>query len=491
MNFISIRLCEHDSNISFFDGEEIHYLKSERIFDTKHHAYNNLIEWRQTVFDHWNIDINDVKEMSVVLDPWIYNFPLDKKIFFPSTKFYCHELGNVTRVNHHWAHALSNNLVHGDMKNHMIIDGFGDKDVATTVFKNNKLVQTTSFSKHGSIGTYYGDVALDLGIKVSHECDLAGKLMGLQSYGSLDKGFYNTIKNFDITKVKQIYNFNLYIDYKKDPLIAFHNKLNWAHTIHKRLGEVILEYFKKHFKKKDTIGYAGGVAHNIIWNTLLKEEYPNLNIPPHCDDEGLSLGGVKFLLDKYKIKKYKLNNFPFCQTDESTEEPSIDTVKKIAKYLAKGEIVAWYQGHGEIGARALGHRSILMNPYVKDAKEKLNKIKNREVYRPFGASVLEEDYSKYTKARYLNPYMLYVNYLIKDLDSVQHVDKTCRLQSVSKDNKYFYALLQEYKKITGESLIINTSLNISGKPIMNNIKSLLEFKNKNNIKAVYGNTIIR
>ena len=113
------------------------------------------------------------------------------------------------------------------------------------------------------------------------------------------------------------------------------------------------------------------------------------------------------------------------------------------------------------------------------------------MYRPFGASVLEEDYSKYTKARYLNPYMLYVNYLIKDLDSVQHVDKTCRLQSVSKDNKYFYTLLQEYKKITGESLIINTSLNISGKPIMNNIKSLLEFKNNNNIKAVYGNTIIR
>ena len=90
----------------------------------------------------------------------------------------------------------------------------------------------------------------------------------------------------------------------------------------------------------------------------------------------MSLGAIEYLRTKNKLKPFKLNNFPYCQTDERPDGFIEDSViEKVAKYLKEGKIVAWYQGNGEIGPRALGHRSILMNPTIPDAKLKVNKIK--------------------------------------------------------------------------------------------------------------------
>ena len=213
----------------------------------------------------------------------------------------------------------------------------------------------------------------------------------------------------------------------------------------------------------------------------------------YCNDEGLSIGAIEFLRRKHKLKKPTIDNFPFNQSDEApTSQPSLKTIKRVAKYLADNKIIAWYQGQGEVGPRALGNRSLLFNPFNKNAKNIVNKVKRREAYRPFGASVLKEDVHKYLTKPIDNPHMLYVAKVKKpNLHGITHIDNTCRYQTVDQNNKYFYKLLKEFKKITGESIILNTSLNIGGRPIMSNKGDLLWFLNNSDIDyAVYGDEII-
>jgi carbamoyltransferase len=116
-----------------------------------------------------------------------------------------------------------------------------------------------------------------------------------------------------------------------------------------------------------------------------------------------------------------------------------------------------------------------MNPRIKDGKDKINKIKNREYYRPFGASILQEYAAEYFDLHFDNPYMLYIGKTLKpNLESITHVDGTCRAQTVSKQQGEFRLLLEEFHKITGCPVLLNTSLNVSGKPIAGNIVDAIE-----------------
>ena len=162
-------------------------------------------------------------------------------------------------------------------------------------------------------------------------------------------------------------------------------------------------------------------------------------------------------------------NFPFGQCDFAPEEPSLDTIKKAAYFLKNSCIVGWYQGHGEIGPRALGNRSILMDPRIPNGKDIINKkVKHREWWRPFGASILEEYTGKYFTSGLSSPFMLY-NYWFKDrtkFPAITHVDGSCRIQTVSKAHSIFYNLIDEFRKVSGVPILLNTSLNLSGKPIV-------------------------
>jgi carbamoyltransferase len=231
---------------------------------------------------------------------------------------------------------------------------------------------------------------------------------------------------------------------------------------------MLVDFFSKHANPNDTIVYSGGVAQNVIWNTKLRENFPNIIIPPHCADDGLSLGALEFLRQKHNLDKFKLDNFPYAQSDTAPNSlPTQETIKTVAEILSQGKTVGWYQGHGEIGPRALGNRSILVNPQIPNAKDIINKIKNRETYRPFGASILEEYAHEYFEDLKDDPYMLYVGKFKheKQLKSITHVDKTCRVQTVKKDSGSFRLLLEEFYKLTGCPILLNTSLNIAGKPI--------------------------
>ena len=469
MKLLALRLCEHDSNISYFDGSELHYYKSEREYQVKHHAFRNFWEWQDVIKRLWGVNASDIDEIAIVFDPWVYNLPIDKEKFFPAVEYkYIPAECKVWRLNHHYAHALSSwMLLENEPDVSIVIDGTGDLDQAWSVFKDNKIVKEGSVNDNGSIGKLLSFLGKDLGIQSSHYLDYAGKLMGLQSFGHIDNGFLDFAQQFNMYNVNQLYDEDKWNRYKRNPLMSKLMRLDWVKTVHTRTGEILVDFFKEFANKDDLIHYSGGVAQNVVWNTELKKHFKNIIIPPHCTDDGLSLGAIEWLRRKNNLPKFKLNNFPFLQIDQVPDVlPTYETIKKTAVLLAEGKTVAWYQGHGEVGPRALGNRSILMNPTIENGKVKINNIKKREQYRPFGASILSEYKEEYFNFDYENPYMLFTSTLKKKgMDCITHVDGTCRVQTVCNDGSLFRLLLEEFYKLTGCPILLNTSLNLAGKPI--------------------------
>lgn len=488
MKLLALRICEHDSNFSYFDGEKLHYYKSERTMQIKHHAFNNLWEWRRAIKQLWDLNVEDIDEIAIVFDPWAHNLPVDQEEFYPAREYeYFPAPCKVWRINHHLAHSLSCWMMSDREPDiNFVFDGYGDKDCAWSVIKNDQIIANGSLENNGSLGTELAQAGRYLGVTADIDLDLAGKVMGLQSYGSIDGEYLKVLEKYDIYSVKSMFDLKNYSDHIGDPLLANLTPMSWIKTVHTRAGQALLEFFKNYAEKEDFITYTGGVAQNVLWNTELKNHFHNLIIPPHCADDGLSLGAIEWLRRKHRLPKFEIANFPYCQKDyPPIDQPSIETIEKTAKLLARGNIVAWYQGQGELGPRALGNRSILMDPRISNGWEKINDIKNRELYRPFGASVLEEYKKQYFNLNYENPYMLYVGSIqFPDLRSITHIDGTCRVQTVKKENKHFRLLLEKFYEITKCPVLLNTSLNLAGKPIAGHPENAIELFQNTKIDIV-------
>jgi carbamoyltransferase len=175
---------------------------------------------------------------------------------------------------------------------------------------------------------------------------------------------------------------------------------------------------------------------------------------------------IKKKLDNINIRTSDVRKLKYQYLNEE------DLIKTIAKFLAEGKIVGWFQGRTEWGPRALGNRSILANPCLPEMKNILNfKIKKREPFRPFAPSVLEEAVKDYFTENYPAPFMEKV-YLIKPekrnvIPAVVHIDATGRLQTVNeKENPLYYKLIKEFSRLTGEPILLNTSFN-ENEPIVN------------------------
>jgi len=482
MKLLALRLCEHDSNFSYWDGSQLHYYKSERKKQIKYHSYQNLWEWRQEIKDVWDVDYSDIDEIVIVIDPDNYKLPEDAKSFFPAVEYeFFPAPCKVWRINHHLAHSLSAwMLTDKDPDVYIAMDGHGDANRVWTVIKNEELLQEGWLDTNGSVGVNMTNAGHYLKIDCKHDLlEMPGKAMGLQSYGKLDQKFLDVIRQYDIYTVDDIFSLDHWVNHHNDLWLAHLQPLDWIRTVHERVGEALLEFFKKFANPTDVISYTGGIAQNVIWNTKLKEYFPNLIIPPHCGDEGLSLGAIEWLRRKHNLPPFVLNDFPFVQHDEAPHSKvTLDTIKHTANLLASGKTVAWYQGHGELGPRALGNRSILMDPRIPEGKKIINNIKKREKYRPFGAVVLDKYKEDHFELSYENPYMLYVAKVKNPaLSCITHIDGTCRIQTVKDSETNLALLLEEFYKITGCPVLLNTSLNLAGKPIagyIDNARELFE-----------------
>lgn len=503
MKLLAISLVHHDSNMCYFDGYTLKYHKLERTKQIKRYSDFNMYAWVEEIQIVWGICPSEIDEIIFDLDP--SRFPSLIKDFnvqsvlsgyntaieLTNNPFSTITTAKCWYISHHFAHALSTWPVTDQTPAvHIVIDGIGDGK-PWSVFKNGCLSIAGSIL-NGSIGWGMREAGKQLNINYKHYNDIAGKVMGLQSYGKIDNEYFEILKQYDMNHINKIFSFSSWIEYKQDSLLANHTMLDWIHTVHQYVGTLLINFFSSHANQSDIISYSGGVAQNVIWNSMLKERFPNLIIPPHSSDEGTSLGSIEWLRVHHNLPQFVLENFPYCQQDESPiDQPSDETIQKVAKLLADGEIVGWYQGNGEVGPRALGNRSILMNPCIINAKELVNNIKKRENYRPFGCSVLAEYAADFFESSLIDEYMLYTARVNScKFPAITHVDGTCRIQTVTNKNKTFHKLLVEFYKLTGYPILLNTSLNIAGNPLAGFPDNAIAVFETTTIDAmIIGNTI--
>ncbi len=475
MKFIGLRLCEHDSNICYSNGTKVKYYKSEREYQIKHHGFKNLNQWKN-IIDKWEINPSEIDAIGIVIDcfrhPYLkcdeskiyesIDVPLFKIIGFDCPVF---------RIDHHYSHFLSTWTLGIESNTGFVFDGFGDDLITHSIFKNENKILEYKQNDFPSLGMILGEIGSVIGFS-GHGLDHAGKIMALKGYGKEQK----INQNFDLKNLDELW------DYDKVSSICQNQDeqylYDYIRTCHQETEKIYVEHFLKYSSIDDIISYTGGVAQNTIINSAIKKVRPNLHIPPHCNDEGLSLGIVEFFRKYFNQEPFDRTGYPYWQSDESPNSvASKTTLSRTAEFLSQGKIVGWYQGNGEIGSRALGNRSILMNPSIVDGKDILNnRVKHREWFRPFGASILEEETQNYFEWDGDSPYMLYVMNVLdtQSFPSITHVDGTCRIQTVSKSNEQYYSLIEQFKNITGIPMLLNTSLNNGGKPICGTQNDALE-----------------
>ena len=165
--------------------------------------------------------------------------------------------------------------------------------------------------------------------------------------------------------------------------------------------------------------------------------------------------------------------------------------EKVVDLLVEGKVGAIFQGKPEMGSRALGNRSIIAAPRLRKGKDLVNKIKRREWYRPFAASILEEECKEWFDMGSLknSPHMLYAVPVNKDkwnsIPAVIHVDGTCRVQTVNKDREHYYEIIRLFYEATGVPILLNTSLNLAGQPLVHTKGDAVELLKHSELDFIY------
>ena len=321
----------------------------------------------------------------------------------------------------------------------------------------------------------------------------AGKVMGLAPYGSPTIG---PEEFFEIRDGRFVF----FDDVPK----RFTQPARWPHdqkryedlacSVQNALEHALLYLVNRarELSPSRNLVYAGGVALNSVANERIIREtdFDHVYVIPAAEDSGPAIGaafhGLWHLTGDYTPQAFERDGFgtiygasEISATIERT--PSVvtrettDTVSDAADLLVGGEIIAWFTGPSELGPRALGQRSILCDPRQPDAKETLNaRVKHREAFRPFAPVILLEEVSNWFDVDGVNPespFMLRVMKFREDklglLPAVEHIDGTGRVQTVTRSvNGSYYELVREFGERTGVPIVLNTSLNVMGEPIV-------------------------
>jgi len=417
----------------------------------------------------------------------------------------------IHRVEHHAAHAASAFLLSPFEEAAILsIDAVGEW--TSTWFG---VGEGSTFRKLGeigfphSIGMLYGSVTEYLGF---HYASDEGKVMGLAPYGDPEVYLAEFRK---IVRLKPEGRFSLdlsYFDYhlygrghwvsdkfvrifgpprqKGQPLDKRYEDIAAAlQRITEEAGLHMAEYLHTVTGKRN-LCIAGGVGLNSVMNGKILQEgsYEGLFIQPAANDAGTALGAALWVqCSLLGLPRPSVMQHAYWGPDFTNEEIEgtlahyngrltyrrlEDPARAGAELVARGEILGWFQGRMEIGPRALGNRSILADPRRPDMKDILNaRVKHREPFRPFAPSVLEERTGEYFTVDYPSPFMILVFDVRPDkrslVPAITHVDGTGRVQTVSRQaNPRYWALIKEFEDLTGVGLVLNTSFNVMGEPIV-------------------------
>lgn len=451
--------------------------------------------------------------------------------------------GPVKFFQHHLCHLYSSYYCSGFNEALVVsYDGAGENEtMAIAIAKNNslKVVESNNYYPH-SLGLLYAAVTFYLGWK--HSCD-EGIVMGLASLGDYNSIIPNKkITYYDVFKKilvkKNDYEFKLkfpdFVDFfdqrnvwvgkkfyeyfgpkrKYDQKITKHH-MNIASALQKRIEDIIISHLKRasiKYKKKN-LCISGGVGLNCSLNGKIyqKNIFNKIFVVPPSGDQGTNIGacflGYEYLKSKIKIKK----RFNFYLGSRFSDNKILSILKKnkiknyykqnvyieTAKRLRDGKIIAWFQDGAEFGPRALGNRSILTKPFPLEMKDHLNsQVKFRESFRPFAPAVIDKYAKKYFQINQDSPHMLIAfNARKRHIESIAatvHTDNTSRVQTVSKKNNLkFWQLLDSFYNITGIPVLLNTSFNVKGQPIVNTPQEAIDtFLSTKIDTLVIGNYII-
>lgn len=397
-------------------------------------------------------------------------------------------------------HAEKNSFYFFDGKKlHTLI-----KDFSPIHYHHNPEENYLSTTKH-SIGGLYA-MASNYIFGSHHE---AGKVMGLAPFG--DRSKY-TEELFLLKDGRVWVNEDILRLYFTKPATrehSFKNNFQYYADIAKWVQEeaerAILYLFKQSLQHHPhaNMCYAGGVALNAVANAKILQlpGIEQLYIEPAAGDNGLAIGCAFYgWLEVLKKEKVKHNGSTFLGRPYSEDEVSTaiekynndhpdkkikatkdaSFIETTAAFLANGKTVGWFQSGAEFGPRALGHRSILANPALKNIQQHINSnIKFREDFRPFAPATLFEDRNIYFKNGIESLYMILIDKINEEwkdkMPGIVHVDGTCRVQTVKDKEDVFYKLLQAFKNIIGTSVLLNTSFNRRSMPIVETPTEAINF----------------
>ncbi len=412
----------------------------------------------------------------------------------------------IHRCEHHLAHAASSYYTSGYKEGDVLIvtmDGVGDH-VSSAIWRGQgtNIEPILKYDRESSIGWFYGNATEGLGWR--HGSD-EWKVMGLAPYGHPQpgalRGFYPEYEDGKLIKPYKYGFFHTWNDHGANhyhgqdsaELANYVDKLgreNYAAEVQRVVEEQSMNFIVPWLEKLQTrsICCAGGCFLNVKLNQKLwqTDKIDNQWIYPDAGDAGLAVGAALhayFTLNPTSVI-HKIDNLYWGP--EYTNEEIAYILKErglvynyfddpsgiVADYLTKNLAVGWFQGRMESGPRALGARSILMSPLKAENKDLINaKVKYREAFRPFCPAITYEKAGQYLK-NYRDEFFMITSFDVKPenqnaIPAVVHVDGTVRPQLVKKDtNPRYYKLIEEFGNRTGVYVILNTSFNVKGEPVV-------------------------
>jgi len=356
----------------------------------------------------------------------------------------------------------------------------------------------------------------------------AGKTMGLFPYGQANE---RIPKLFDTTGIYPISNRNLIVpnypngafvnlnlfdeltNSDADDLSTLQNRRDLAWAVQKETQEQVVRLIKKAVADsgKTKVVISGGYGLNCVANYEYLDQLKGTGIEIYCEpisnDAGTAIGAAllmhHILTNDDEVKpradtlylgpQYNYTNAEITQLAKKFGAQVKDaTNTDIVSLLNSKNIVSLFQGRSENGPRALGNRTILFNPTYADGKDFVNEVKRREYFRPFAGSILEEDVHEWFDLRGMksSPTMMYaVNCkpgIEEKIPSIIHIDGTCRIQTVNREqNPLYYELIKEFKESTGIPMVFNTSFNLGGDPLVETLEDALETLERSDIDYLF------
>jgi len=338
-----------------------------------------------------------------------------------------------------------------------------------------------------------------------------GKTMGLAAYGN--KSDYPLFFDKDHNVNHELFQHIQKDDFKSDTQTIYKDHVDmmtskvyegshqffadFAYEVQQQTQEQVLQIINESVNKTGirNVCITGGYGLNVVANSYYIDNTKDINFyfEPLADDSGNSIGAAMYL---YRLLSKDNAVIPLKDTFFHNTEPNQNIISKgiveinhVVDKLVDQKSVAVYNSKAESGPRALGNRSILFDATNRDAKTIVNKIKKREWYRPFAGIMLKEDFLKYfeTKGLTSSPYMT-ISFKVKDdykdlFPGIVHIDNTCRVQTV--DSGHMYELLKEYKKRTGYGILLNTSFNIAGQPLVETVEDAIYTLNNSSLDYVW------